>query len=120
LTGILELFILLKLGSGIGFFVTWRNRLLATKVNYFHPPHNKKSPLDKLVRAQTGPIITRQDQLCVKLADGLTVLVRRLVMLDAFRQLMRALALPRSPLRRRLGSHKPGAHGVALHKGRRL
>ena len=120
MTGILELFLLLKLGSGIGFFVTWRNRLLATKVNYFHPPHNKKSPIDKLVRAQTGPVITRQDQLCVKVADGLTALVRRLVMLDAFRQLVRALALPRSPLRRRLGSHKADAHGVALHKGRRI
>ena len=117
MTGILELFLLLKLGSGIGFFVTWRNRLLATKVNYFHPLHNKKSPLDKLVRAQTGPVITRQDQLCVRVADGLTVLVRRLVMLDAFRQLVRALALPRSPLRRRFGSH---AHGIALPKGRRL
>ena len=120
MTGILELFLLLKLGSGIGFFVTWRNRLLATKVNYFHPPHNRKSPLDKLVRAQTGPVITRQDQLCVKLADGLTVLVRRLVMLDAFRQLMRASALPRSPLRRRLGSCKTDAHGVALPKGRQI
>ena len=120
MTGIIELFLLLKLGSGIGFFVTWRNRVLASKVNYFHPPHNKKSPLDKLVRAQTGPVITRQDQLCVKLADGITVLVRRLVMLDAFRQLMRALALPRSPLRRRLGSHKTDAHVVALPKGRRL
>jgi hypothetical protein len=118
MTGILELFLRLKLGSGIGFLVTWRNRLLASKVNYFHPPHNRKSPIDKLVRAQTGPVITRQDRLCVRLADGITVLVRRLVMLDAFRQLMRALALPRSPLRRRLGSHKTNAHGVALPKGR--
>jgi hypothetical protein len=106
MSGILELFLLLKLGSGIGFLVTWRNRLLASKVNYFHPPHNKKSPIDKLVRAQTGPVITRQDQLYVKLADGLTTLVRRLVMLDAFRQLMRALALPGSPLRRKLSRRK--------------
>jgi hypothetical protein len=120
LTGILELFLFLKLGSGIGFFVTWRNRVLASKLNYFHPPHNRKSPIDKLVRAQTGPVITRQDQLCVKAADGITVLIRRLVMLDAFRQLMRALALPRSPLRRRLRSHKPRAHGVAVPKGRQL
>ena len=102
MTGILELFLLLKLGSGIGFFVTWRNRLLASKVNYFHPPHNRKSPIDKLVRAQSGPAITRQDQLCVKVADGLTALIRRLVFLDAFRQLIRALALPNSPLRRKL------------------
>ena len=102
MTGILELLILLKVGSGIGFFVTWRNRVLASKLNYFHPTHNRKSPLDKLVRAQTGPVITRQDQLCVKLADGITILVRRLVFLDAFRQLIRALALPNSPLRRKL------------------
>jgi hypothetical protein len=117
MTGILELFVLLELGSGIGFLVRWRSRLLASKVNYFRPPHNRKSPFDKLVRSQTGPVITRQDQLCVKVADGLTVLVRRLVMLDAFRQLMRALALPRSPLRRRLGSD---AQGVAVQKARQL
>jgi hypothetical protein len=106
MTGILELFLLLKLGSGIGFLVTWRNRLLASKVNYFHPPHNRKSPIDKLVRSQTGSVVTRQDRLYAKLADGLTALVRRLVMLDAFRQLMRALALPGSPLRRKLSRRK--------------
>ena len=106
MTGILELFALLEMGSGIGFLVRWRNRLLASKVNYFRPPQNRKSPIDKLVRAQTRPVITRQDQLCVKVADGLTVLVRRLVMLDAFRQLMRALALPGSPLRRKVSRRK--------------
>jgi hypothetical protein len=106
LTGILELFALVEMGSGIGFLFRWRNRLLASKVNYFRPPHNRKSPFDKLVRARVGPVITRQDRLSVKLADGLTVLVRRLVMLDAFRQLMRALALPNSPLRRRLRGRK--------------
>jgi hypothetical protein len=106
MTGILELFALLELGSGIGFMVRWRKRLLASKVNYFHPPDNKKSPIDKLVRAQTGLVITRQDQICVKVADGLTVLIRRLVMLDAFRQLIRALASPNSPLRRRLRNRK--------------
>jgi hypothetical protein len=102
MTAILELFALLELASGIGFLVRWRSRLLASKVNYFRPPHNGKSPIDKLVRAQTGPVITRQDKLYVKVADGITVLFRRLVMLDAFRQLMRALALPGSPLRRTL------------------
>ena len=106
MTGILELFALAEMGSGIGFLVRWRKRLLTDKVNYFHPPQNRKSPIDKLVRAQTGPIITRQDQIFVKVADGLTVLVRRLVMLDAFRQLMRALALPGSPLRRKLSRRK--------------
>ena len=106
MTVILELLLLLKLGSEIGFLVAWRNRSLATKVNYFHSPHNRKSPIDKLIRAQTGPVITRQDQLCVKAADCLTVLARKLVMLDAFRQLMRALALPGSPLRRKLSRRK--------------
>jgi hypothetical protein len=106
MTGILELYALLELGSGIGFLVRWRSRLLASKLNYLHPPHNKKPPIDKLVRSQTGAVITRQDQLCVKVADGLAVLIRRLVMLDAFRQLIRALALPNSPLRRKLRGRK--------------
>ena len=106
MTGILEMFALVELGSGIAFLVRWRSRLLASKVNYFHPPHNRKSPIDKLVRTQTGPVITRQDQLCVKVAEGVTALVRRLVMLDACRQLIRALALPNSPLRRRLRSKR--------------
>jgi len=57
LTGILELFLLLKLGSEIGFLVTWRNRRLASKVNYFRSPQNRKSPIDKLVRAQTRPVM---------------------------------------------------------------
>ena len=72
----------------------------------FPAPHNKKSPLDKLVRAQTRPVIIRQDQLCVKVADGLSVLIRRLVMLGALRQSIRALALPNSPLRRKLRNRK--------------
>jgi hypothetical protein len=111
MTGILELFALVEIGSGIGFLATWRNRLLASKVNYSRPSHNKKSPLDKLIRAQTGPVITRQDQLYVKVADGLTVLVRRLVLLDAFRQLMRAVFLSNSPLRRSLRAKKKVTHG---------
>ena len=111
MTGILELFALVEIGSGIGFLATWRNRLLASKVNYFHPSHDKKSPFDKFVRAQTGPVITRHDQLCVKVADGLTVLVRRLVLLDAFRQLMRAVFLPDSPLRRSLHTKKKVRYG---------
>jgi hypothetical protein len=47
LTGILELFAPAEMGSGIGFLLRWRNRLLASKVNYFRPPHNRKSPFDK-------------------------------------------------------------------------
>lgn len=102
MTGILGLFALIEMATGIGFLVRWRNALLAGKVNYFHPPLNRKSPFDKLVRAQTRPVFTRQDQLCVKLADGFTAVIRRLVMFDAFRQLIRALVLPNSPLRRKL------------------
>ena len=111
MTGILELFALAEMGSGIGFLVRWRKRLLTDEVNYFHPPHNRKSLIDKLVRAHTGPVISRQDQLCVKVADGLTVLVRRLVMLDAFRQLLRAVFLSNSPLRRSLRTKKKVIHG---------
>jgi len=111
MTGILELFALVEIGSGIAFLVRWRKQLLASKVNYFHPPHNKKSPFDKLVRAQTGPVITRQDHVCVKVADGLTVLVRKLVMLDAFRQLMRSVFLSNSPLRRNLRAKKEVRYG---------
>ena len=106
MTGILEVFAVAEMCSGIGFLVRWRSRLLASKVNYFHPPNYRKSPIDKLARSQTGPVMTRQDQLYVKLADGLTALVRKLVMLDAFRQLMRALALPGSPWRRKLSRRK--------------
>ena len=47
----------------------------------------------------------------MKVADGLTVLVRRLVLLDAFRQLMRAVFLSNSPLRRSLRTKKKVSHG---------
>ena len=106
MTGILESFALFEIGSGIGLLANWRNRVLATKVNYFHSAYNRRSPLDGLIRAETGPVITRQDRLCLKLADGITGLVRRAVMFDAFRQLVRALALPNSPLRRKLRSKR--------------
>ena len=35
MTGILELFALLEMGSGVAFLVRWRKRLLTDKVNYF-------------------------------------------------------------------------------------
>jgi hypothetical protein len=38
----------------------------------------------------------------MKLADGVTQMIRSIVMFDAFRKLLRALALPNSPLRRKL------------------
>jgi hypothetical protein len=108
-TGILELFALFELGSGIGLLVRWRRNLLAAKVNFFRPLQNRKSPFDRWVRAQTGPVITRRDQVSVRLADGLTVLIRRLVQYDAFRQLLRALLLPHSPLRQKLAGRKGGS-----------
>jgi hypothetical protein len=57
MTGKLDLFTLCKTFTGVGFLVRWRNRLLAGEVNYFHPPHNQNYPLDKLIHAQTGPVI---------------------------------------------------------------
>jgi hypothetical protein len=102
MTGILEVFALFETVSGIGLLTSWRNKHLAHRVNYFHAPQNRKSPLDRLIQAQTGPVVTRQDHLCMKLADGVTQMIRSIVMFDGFRQLLRALALPNSPLRRKL------------------
>jgi len=102
MTGILEVFALFETVSGIGLLTSWRNKHLAHRVNYFHAPQNRKSPLDRLIQAQTGPVVTRQDHLCMKLADGVTQMIRSIVMFDAFRKLLRALALPNSPLRRKL------------------
>ena len=42
----------------------------------------------------------------MKLADGVTQMIRSIVMFDAFRQLMRALALPNSPNSRKLPPSK--------------
>jgi hypothetical protein len=106
MTGLLELFALAELGSGIGYMASWRNKVLTRRINYFHPPNNPKSQFDKLVHVKTGPVVTRQDRFCLKLADGLIALIRSLVMFDAFRQLIRALALPNSPLRRKLRSKR--------------
>jgi hypothetical protein len=102
MTGILEVFALFETLSGIGFLASWRNSHLTRRVNYFHAPQNRKSPLDRLIQAQTGTVVTRQDRFYMKLADGVTQMIRSIVMFDAFRQLMRAAALPNSPLRRKL------------------
>jgi len=102
MTGILELFALMEAGSGISYLATWRNRILSTKVNYFHPPHDKKSPLDKYIRSKAGRPFTRQDRLRVQFADGLVSLVRTIVQYEAFRQSIRGLALSHSPMRRAL------------------
>ena len=101
MTGI-EIALVLDGAVKVGSLAFWRNRALNRKVMFYHRPEDKKSILDRLVRKQTRRAITKQDRLRVKFADGITILIRKVVMYDAFRQLMRALALPNSPLRRRL------------------
>ncbi len=101
MTGI-EIALVLDGAVKVGSLAFWRNRVLDRKVMFYHKPENKKSILDGLVRKQTCRAITNQDRLRIKFADGITILIRKVVMYDAFRQLMRALALPNSPLRRRL------------------
>ena len=102
MTGILELFALVELGSGVGFLAGWRNKVLKAKVNYFRQPNNRSSPFDKLLRAKVGRAFTRQDRLRLQLADGLVNLIRKLVQYDAFRQVVRGLALAHSPMRQAL------------------
>ena len=102
MTGILEVFALVETGSAIGFLASWRNRNLNTKVNYFRQPHSKSSPIDKILRGKVGRAVTRQDRLRLQLADGLVSLIRKLVQYDAFRQVVRGLALAHSPMRKAL------------------
>jgi len=90
----------------VGSLAFWRNRVLNRKVMFYHRPEDKKSILDGLVLKQTRRAVTKQDRLRIKFADGITVLIRKVVMYDAFRQLVRALALPNSPLRRRLSGQR--------------
>jgi len=101
MTGI-EIALVLDGAVKVGSLAFWRNRVLNRKVMFYHRPENKKSILDGLVRKQTCRAITKQDHLRIKFADSITILIRKVVMYDTFRQLMRALALPNSPLRRRL------------------
>ncbi len=102
MTGILEMFALAEVGSGIGFLASWRNRVLKAKVNYFRQPNDRPSPFDKLLCAKVGRAFTRQDRLRLQLADGLVNLIRKLVQYDAFRQVVRGLALAHSPIRQAL------------------
>jgi hypothetical protein len=102
LTGILELFALVETGSAIGFLANWRNKVLQAKVNYFRQPKSKPSPFDKILRGKVGRAFTRQDRLRLQLADGLVNLIRKLVQYDAFRQVVRGLALAHSPMRKAL------------------
>ena len=102
MTGILETFALVEIGSAIGFLASWRNRGLKAKVNFFRQPHNKPSPFDKVLRSKVGRAVTREDRLRLQLADGLVNLIRKLVQYGAFRQVVRGLALAHSPLRQAL------------------
>jgi len=101
-TGILELFALVELGSGVGFLAGWRNKVLKAKVNFFRQPNNKPSPFDKVLRSKVGRAVTREDHLRLQLADGLVQLIRKVVQYEAFRQVVRGLALAHSPMRRAL------------------
>ena len=99
MTGILEVFALAEIASGIGFLASWRNKVLKAKVNYFRQPNDRPSPFDKVLRAKVGRAFTRQDRLRLKLADGLVTVIRKLVQYEAFRQVVRGLALAHSPMR---------------------
>jgi len=102
LTGVLELFALAEIGSAIGFLASWRNKVLKAKVNFFRQPNNKPSRFDKILRGKAGRAVTKQDRLRLQLADHLVNLIRKLVQYDAFRQLVRGLALAHSPMRQAL------------------
>jgi hypothetical protein len=102
LTGILEVFALAEIGSGIGFLVGWRNKVLKAKVNFFRQPNSRPSPFDKVLRGKVGRAVTRQDRLRLQLADGLVNVIRKLVQYEAFRQVVRGLALAHSPMRQAL------------------
>ena len=102
MTGILEVFALAEIGSGIGFLAGWRNKVLKAKVNYFRQPNNRPSPFDKILRAKVGRPSTRQDRLRLKFADALVRLIRKLVQYEAFHLLVRGLALAHSPMRQAL------------------
>ena len=102
MTGILETFALVEIASGIGFLANWRKRVLNAKVNFFRQPNNRPSPFDKVLRGKVGRAATRQDRVRLQLADGLVNLIRKLVQYEAFRQVVRGLALAHSPMRKAL------------------
>ena len=102
MTGILETFALVEIGSGIGFLASWRNKVLKAKVNFLRQPYNKPSPFDKVLRGKAGRAVTKQDRLRLQLADGLVSVIRKLVQYEAFRQVVRGLALAHSPMRQAL------------------
>jgi hypothetical protein len=101
-TGILELFALVEVGSAIGFMASWRNKALNAKINFFRQPNNRPSPFDKVLRGKVGRAVTRQDRLRLQLADRLVNLIRKFVQYEAFRQVVHGLALAHSPMRQAL------------------
>lgn len=86
---------LLGLGS-------WYSRNLNKRVMVYYQPENKKSFVDKYIRKQGRKPACRMDKVKLKAADALVKLIRKLVDYEAFRLLVRALALSDSPLRRML------------------
>ena len=102
MTGILETFALVEVGSAIGFLANWRSKVLKAKVNFFRQPNHRPSPFDKVLRGKAGRAVTKQDRLRLQLADGLVNMIRKLVQFEAFRQIVRGLALAHSPMRRAL------------------
>ena len=96
------MFALVEIASGIGFLPSWRNKVVNAKVNFFRQATNRPSPFDKVLRGKVGRAVTRQDRLRLRLADGLVLLIRKLVQYEAFRQVVRGLALAHSPMRQAL------------------
>ena len=99
MTGILETFTLVEIGSAVGVLAGWSTKVLNAKVNFFRQPNNRASPFDKALRGKVGRAVTRQDHLRLQLADGFVHLIRKLVQYEAFRQVVRGLALAHSPMR---------------------
>ena len=85
----------------------WYNKKLNDKVMVYYQPENKKNKLFDWAAISFGRRpVTKQDNLRIRLADGITITIRKIVRMDAFRQLMRALAMRDTPLRRQLGVKK--------------
>lgn len=82
----------------------WYGKNLDRKCMVYYQPENKPSMVDKWVKWQTRRPLGTADKLRVKAADATTKLIRKAVDYEAFRQLVRALFLPHSPLRARLSS----------------
>jgi len=82
----------------------WYGKNLDRRCMVYYQPENKPSMVDKWVKGQTRRPLGTADKLRVKAADTTTTLIRKAVDYEAFRQLVRALFLPHSPLRNSLSS----------------